>query len=106
MLINHHQLLAVVALLGVTVVLLRPTPLPVTSAESPERSALETQPPRDVDLGDPTAIAQTPAQRRAQAIDAERLRLIARGELTAREATPAELRLIRSGGPLRAARTP
>lgn len=101
-----YELLAIIAMLGITAALLHPMQLPITSAEAPERSSLEARAPRSADDGSWSAAAQTRAQQRERAIDAERLRLVARGELTAREVTPAELRLIRSGGPLRAASTP
>ena len=101
MLIKHH-LLAALAVLGVTAALLRPTPSTLAASELLDRHSLEAGAGRSAEAGDRAAAAH----RRAQAIDAERLRLIARGALTAREATPAELRLIRSGGVPRAAATP
>ncbi|WP_418317988.1 hypothetical protein [Piscinibacter sakaiensis] len=92
-----YELLAAVALLGVTAALLRPAVTPLNTAGArADHPALEADAPRHAD-GIKGAAAQERARQRLQAIDAARMRQVASGALTAREVTPAELRLIRNG---------
>lgn len=61
-------------------------------------TAALAQPPAQTGSSEGAQAAKERAERRAAAIDAERLRLIARGELSARDATPAELKQLRKAG--------